>query len=384
MADKITFLSWNVRGLGDANKRFAVFRFVANHMPAIILLQETHLTGDTIRHLRRRWVGWECHSVHSGYSRGVSILVHRGIPFECLDKEVDEEGRFICIYCKIYQLHYVFITVYVPPPYNCSVLKRVLPFLTKYPNVPGIILGDYNTIVEPHWDRVNSTAQPPINTLTPFGRMIAELGLMDIWRSKHLGVRQYSCHSSTYNSLSRIDMAIGNPLACQLTTCVKYLPRTMSDHSPLLLQIKIPNSSPGLGKPWRLNPFWLNIIDHSQILTGLTDYFLFNSGSADLNVEWDAMKASLRGVLIQQISRTKARRGQLEKALQARVQETESQCITDHNPNTVKNWREAQEQFTAFLLESAANKRLFLKQSYFEEGEKAGHLLASIANAPKG
>lgn len=37
-----------------------------------------------------------------------------------------------------------------------------------------------------------------------------------------------------------------------------------------------------------------------------------------------------------------------------------------------------------FLLESAANNLQFLKQLYFVEGEKAGHLLASIANAHKG
>lgn len=43
-----------------------------------------------------------------------------------------------------------------------------------------------------------------------------------------------------------------------------------------------------------------------------------------------------------------------------------------------------QEELNKFLLESAANNLQFLKQLYFVEGEKGGHLLASIANAHKG
>lgn len=103
----------------------------------------------------------------------------------------------------------------------------------------------------------------------------------------------------------------------------------------------------------------------------------------DRNVEWDAMKANLRGVLIQQISRVKMRRGRQEQALRSKVCTTEERYISERSDSTAKHWREAQEELTTFMLESAANKHQFLAQSYFEE-EKAGHLLASIANAQKG
>lgn len=149
-------------------------------------------------------------------------------------------------------------------------------------------MGD-NTTVEPYWDRVQTGVEPQDRTLTPFGRMLGELGLLDILRSRHIGIRQYSCHSSFYQTLSRIDLAVGNQLACQLTTQVEYLTRTISDHSPLLLRFRLHNSPQGTCKPWKLNPFWLNIIDKDRIQDGLLDYFLHNSGSADRNVKWDAM-----------------------------------------------------------------------------------------------
>lgn len=67
----------------------------------------------------------------------------------------------------------------------------------------------------------------------------------------------------------------------------------------------------------------------------------------------------------------------MEEALKSRVHDESSETAA-------KSCREAQEDLTAFLLESAANKQQFLNQTYFEESEKAGHLLASLANAQKG
>lgn len=384
MADKFTIVSWNVRGLGEVNKRFAVFKSLAVHLPAIILLQETHLTTDTVKCVQKKWVGWDCHSYHSNYSRGVSILVHRNLPFLCIDKVVDDEGRFICVYCTILQSYYVIAVLYIPPPYNCSILKKVLTFLAKYPTVPSIVMGDFNTTVEPFWDKVQVDTMPQGHQFTPFGRMLGEVGLFDVWRLKHPGIRQYSCHSSTYHTLSRIDMAIGNHLLCQLVSQVTYQTRTVSDHSPLLLQISIPMVSKGPRKTWKLNPFWLNIVDQKWIQTELTSYFLQNSNSAPHHVIWDAMKATLRGILIQQISRAKAQRRRIEEGLRSQVTATEQCFIISRSKPTARRWRQAQEDLSAFLLESAVNKRQFLQQTFFEEGEKAGHLLASVTQAQRG
>lgn len=66
-------------------------------------------------------------SMSYGYSNGI----HKNIPYECFDKDVNMDGRFICVYCKIYQLTYVFVTIYVPPPYNYSAFN----FTTKYPTM---------------------------------------------------------------------------------------------------------------------------------------------------------------------------------------------------------------------------------------------------------
>lgn len=49
-----TFVSWNIRGVKKIDKRQMIFRFLQNLGPAMVCLQETHLTRDTTKLLKNR------------------------------------------------------------------------------------------------------------------------------------------------------------------------------------------------------------------------------------------------------------------------------------------------------------------------------------------
>lgn len=359
------FVSWNVRGLSDPTKRFAVYKYFSQYQPAIISLQETHITRDTLQYVTKAWAKFAYHSMHSGYSRGVSILIHNSIPFECIESEIDEEGRYICLHCKMYGLQYVIAAVYVPPPYNCSVFKKIIGFVTRFPAIPAVIMGDFNAIIDPHMDRLRTDVQIGNSEVTQFGRLLREVAFIDLWRSKYPLERQYSCHSSTFQSLSRIDFMLGNSLTRNLVVKVEYLTRGLSDHSPMLLVLLLPGSRRAASPSWKLHPFWLSVIDTRQISDALSEYFSFNCGSTLGHTVWDASKAFLRGSLIHQISKVKTSRRQLEKACRDRVQITEAAYVARHDTDTARDWKQAQEELTAHLLESATNKRFFMKQTFF-------------------
>lgn len=57
--------------------------------------------------------------------------------------------------------------------------------------------------------------------------------------------QQYSCFSSSHSTLSRIDMVLGNGEALQLEKNIMYLPRGVSDHSPLVLSVNLGGKYPG-------------------------------------------------------------------------------------------------------------------------------------------
>lgn len=105
--------------------------------------------------------------------------------------------------------------------------------------------------------------------------------------------------------------------------------RMVSDHSPLLLQFSLPHTVQNIRRSWKLNPFWLNIIDQDHVRSELADFFIRNRGSTAIGTEWEAMKEFIRGILIQQISRVKFKRGQLEKSLREGLSAAEARYVSE-------------------------------------------------------
>lgn len=54
---QITFISWNVRGLGKLSKLKQVMHRIEQLKASIVFLQETHLLNSELIKIRRRWPG---------------------------------------------------------------------------------------------------------------------------------------------------------------------------------------------------------------------------------------------------------------------------------------------------------------------------------------
>lgn len=87
----------------------------------------------------------------------------------------------------------------------------------------------------------------------------------------------------------------------------------------------------GSPRSWQFNPFWLNVINIDRIRVELTGFFGHNEGSIVKEGEWDVMKAFLRVVLIQQISRLKIQRGRMEKTLCAALLTAKTHYISERS-----------------------------------------------------
>lgn len=122
----VPIVSWNVRGLHNPLKRTMISMMLRKHLPAKCAFQEMHLTPDTLSFLGYSWVGWAFHSTHTSYLRGVSILEHRDLDCHVLDKQIDSEGWYVLLVCRIFLVKCILPFVYIPPPYNSTVLRNVL------------------------------------------------------------------------------------------------------------------------------------------------------------------------------------------------------------------------------------------------------------------
>lgn len=107
---------------------------------------------------------------------------------------------------------------------------------------------------------------------------IIEFRMKDIWRMRNPKA-QDSTHSSTvHNSWARLDYWLLTEQPCTWTRNIQHLPKTLSDHKPVLLELQIPTYVP---PPfvWRFNvSALLDPLYKDTIHTAIVDFFTFKQG----------------------------------------------------------------------------------------------------------
>lgn len=367
-------LSWNVRGLADKIKRSLVFDYIKKYNPHICILQETHLVGSKIMSLRRPWVGRHFHATHSGYSRGVSILIHKSLQFELLDVKLDPGGRYILIHAIIDTVEMVLVGIYLPPPADISLIHNLIPMLAQYPTDNVLLAGDFNIAPDPSRDRL--TPDPATNS--SLSRWAGVFGFKDVWRWKYPNERSYTCCSLSHNTLSRIDLIYASGNLLPKIREIKILPRGISDHSPMFCVIQA--TTPPADRIWRLSRFWIkHPTIEFEMATLIRQYWLLNADSTSPGNDWDAFKAYIRGCYMSSIA-TERKNNQitLEEA-EAKAQTLESDFALTANPITGQDMKAAYREVLLLRVAKANNKQLVQSQKIFEQGEKTGRLLAWLA-----
>src|SRR4029434_9070315 len=91
---RISFVSWNVRGLGKPTKLNKVLSHLDNLGAQIAFIQETHLNVSDHTKVRRRWVSQSFHSIFNSKATGVAIFIHHSVPFVASNVIVDRNGHY--------------------------------------------------------------------------------------------------------------------------------------------------------------------------------------------------------------------------------------------------------------------------------------------------
>lgn len=73
----------------------------------------------------------------------------------------------------------LLLAYYVPPPFQFNILTEGLAFMSQFPTVPAIWLGDFNTVVDPSLDRLASVPTTPTPSHARFGKLLSEFALVD-------------------------------------------------------------------------------------------------------------------------------------------------------------------------------------------------------------
>jgi len=98
---------------------------------------------------------------------------------------------------------------------------------------------------------------------------------------------EYSCHSATHNSYSRIDYFLISKSMIPNVNDSLYKSIVISDHDLLLVNCTVKAAIKG-PTIWRLSPRWLHA----------NTFFKFNTNQTSASTRWEAFKAYIRGQMI--------------------------------------------------------------------------------------
>lgn len=98
------------------------------------------------------------HTTYTSYSRGVSVLVHKLLPFQLLDIRTDPGGCYIVMHVLITNVQCVLVGLYLLPPVDAAILSTIMQILLSYGVEDVLLMSDFHMSPCPDLDRLHSTS----------------------------------------------------------------------------------------------------------------------------------------------------------------------------------------------------------------------------------
>lgn len=287
------------------------------------------------------------------YSREVAIMVTKKAAAHIIQVKLDPNGRYAILVCQMFNVSLTLVCVYVPPPFSFQILDTASFRILLIAHAPLLLLGDFNAVSDGALDRHGNVSDSR-HILSPW---LESYALTDVWRQRNPGVREYSCHSETHKTLSRIDLVLSSVDELPYLSGVRYLPRAISDHSLLEVTLDL-NDSRGR-KPWRMNTNWLQEeFITKKCKTSIEHYWKENGTETPVANQWDAFKATMRVVFATELRNfSKALNSDMKDA---EVKATDAERVYTHDPSPGKyqSWQDQTQHYKLLLTEYTVKRQL--------------------------
>ena len=210
--DTINVETLNVRGLGNRLKRKCIFQYLKDKKLDIVLLQETYSSKHNCVQWQNEWGNkWVFSSGTTG-SRGVAILINPKFKSIIKLSKVDHDGQFVICTIELENfLEYTICNIYAPNEDSPQFFQSVLKALYKTASANIIMGGDFNLVLHPNVDRLNSLINN-CKACEYLKEYLQEFQMYDIWRLRHPEEKWYTWFRRGQRELSasRIDMLFVN------------------------------------------------------------------------------------------------------------------------------------------------------------------------------
>uniref|UniRef100_R4GAV9 Reverse transcriptase domain-containing protein n=1 Tax=Anolis carolinensis TaxID=28377 RepID=R4GAV9_ANOCA len=381
MNKDIKIFSNNINGINSPNKRRRIFNDLRQKKYELIALQETHIAKKHSKYLVQTRLGKEFFAAADVKKRGVVIYVQDWIPVKQAFK--DEDGRFVGVILEIKNQKILFCNIYCPNGPKMNFMKDLKNNIEKQEFDELIVVGDFNAVVDIDKDKSRKTNiqkqdKGTNSSLLPkkFLKYFETLNLIDIWRHHNEDEKDYTFYSGRHEVWSRIDMIWMTRTLTTRTKKIKIHPRTHSDHCALECTLQGTKNN----FRWRLNENLLKKgkdIEYNRKI--LKEYLDINKGNETTKeTQWDAMKAVMRGHLMQQNIRRNRNRNKEIKVILDQINQKET--VLKKQPTNKKIAMDLEllkKQLQITQTEKLEIQLKRSKQNYFQNANKTGQWLAN-------
>lgn len=371
-------ISLNVNGLGLEVKRREIFRYIKTYKSDIIFLQETYASKEVERIWTNEW-GSKIYFNHgTTNSRGVAIALARNFQGKVQGYWSDKTGRFLALLCEIIDKKVLFVNLYAPNEDQPEFFSNVFGFLDN-DNLEFdecILGGDFNTTLCPLLDRkTDNPIDPHVKKRAIVLEFMEQANLSDVWRDLHPGVFQFSFRRLEPKiTMSRLDyFLIPNGLLDYVTKC-ELIPRYMTDHSMLLLDIDFCDTPRGPGY-WKFNSTLLKDKDFLDTMNKIIDELFDNIEKSKQkhtpDIIWEALKVNIVAYAKEFAIKKAKGKNQLMALLQHKLQKLDQKLVLGQNTEETKKAIKKTEEFLQDEFEKVTLGAIFRsKTEFYELGQK--------------
>ena len=168
------------------------------------------------------------------------------------------------------------------------------------PQIPCVLCGDFNTVVDPGKDRRGCNIFSPwaYNWSASLTQLMTTYDLHDVWRLHHPDRLDFTWHRPSLAQASRLDMFWLSAFFLPLVSSVGIFPFFRSDHSYVHLKLLLPDSvhrGPGV---WKFNTQHLKDPSFVLLVTQFWESWQAEKRSfLHLSAWWDAGKVRLKRLI---------------------------------------------------------------------------------------
>ena len=247
----VSIVSFNCRGLADAQKRRDLFVYIREKKFQIICLQETHFLEDESDKIRAEWGGEIFCSNNKDRKRGTAVLFNK-VPIQIHNLRKDKEGNLLALDLDLFSRKITLVNLYAPNEDDPGFFYHVEQTITELKNTAVIITGDWNLVQDFEKDTKNYLKLNNCRAHRAVLKLKENRGMVDPWRQMNPSTRRFTWFQKTPPKCSRLDFFLVSEDIYPLVRKAEILPGYRSDHSFVLLGIRTIMEDRGPGV-WKFN-----------------------------------------------------------------------------------------------------------------------------------